>query len=100
MAEVALRPRARADLKEIARYSLKTWGKAQASKYTRAIHQTMKQLAKKPELGRRCDVVHEGLRVYPSGKHLVFYLTTSEGIDVIRVLHERRDLVQVLGAQD
>lgn len=91
MADVALRPKARADVKEIAQYTLTTWGKAQARKYTRAIHQTMKQLARNPELGRRFEAVHKGVRVCPSGKHLIFYLTTDTGIDVVRVLHERRD---------
>ena len=100
VAEVALRPRARADVKEIARYTWRTWGKAQARKYTRTIDQTMKQLATKPELGRRFDAVHEGLRVYPSGSHMIFYLTTSKGIDVVRVLHGRRDTVRTLDVEE
>jgi len=41
---------------------------------------------------RWCDEVYEGLRVYPSGKHLIFYFATDKGTDIIRVLHERMDI--------
>ena len=96
MTEVTLRPKARADLKEIARHTWQTWGEVQAKKYTRAIDETMQQLAKRPQLGRRFDAVHTGIRIYPSGRHIIFYLSSNKGIDVVRVLHERRDLIKAL----
>lgn len=45
-----------------------------------------------PQLGKVRDDLHSGLRVYPAGKHLIFYLEMDDGIDVVRVLHERMDI--------
>ncbi len=92
MPKFALRPRARADLDGIWAYTVETWGLEQAQTYVRALNRAFITLAKKPELGRLYDEVYEGLRVYPSGRHLVFYFVTNNGIDVVRVLHERMDI--------
>ncbi len=92
MPEIALRPKARADLDDIWDYTVEKWGYAQAEKYLRMLNQTFETLADNPELGRIYDEVHEGLRVYPSGRHLIFYFATDDGIDVVRVLHERMDI--------
>ena len=55
-----------------------------------------KTLVKKPALGRFYHEVYEGLRVYPSGKDLIFYFATGTGtgksIDIVRVLHTRMDI--------
>ena len=92
MPEFALRPRACRDLDGIWAYTVQTWGLAQAKTYLRALNRAFKTLAKNPELGRRQDEVYEGLRVYPSGKHLIFFFATEKGIDIVRVLHERMDI--------
>lgn len=92
MPEFALRPRARRDLDGIWDYTVQPWGRVQAKTYLRALNRAFKTLAKNPELGRRYDDVYEGLRVYPSGKHLIFYFATEKGIDIVRVLHERMDI--------
>ena len=89
--EVALRPRARADIKEIARHTLRTWGRTQARRYVRGLDDAMKRLAEHPELGHRCPEVAPELRQQPSGEHLVFYFVTTVAIDVVRVLHKRMD---------
>ena len=96
MPEFALRPKARADLEAIWDYTVGTWGREQAKTYLRALNHTFKSVAKKPELGRIYDEVYEGLRVYPSGKHLIFYFSTENGIDIVRVLHERMDITSHL----
>jgi toxin ParE1/3/4 len=49
-------------------------------------------LADNPELGKCRDELYKGLRVYPSGKHLVFYLIMENGIDVVRILHGSMDV--------
>ncbi len=92
MPKYALRPRARKDLDGIWDYTVVTWGRRQAKTYLRALNRAFKTLAKNPELGRRYDEVYGGLRVYPSGKHLIFYFATDQGIDIVRVLHERMDI--------
>lgn len=92
MAEFELRPKALSDLETIWGYTVDTWDHQQADTYMRTIDETFKTLADNAELGRLYDEVYKGLRVYPSGKHLVFYFATDEGIDVVRVLHERMDI--------
>lgn len=66
MPEVALRPKARADLDDIWDYTVEKWGYAQAEKYLRVLNQNFETLAENPELGRTYDEVYRGLRVYPS----------------------------------
>lgn len=92
MPDIALRPKARADLDSIWDYTVASWGREQAKTYLRELDRTFKFLAKQPGQGRAYDEVREGLRVYPSGKHLIFYLATDRGIDVVRVLHSHMDI--------
>ena len=92
MPEIALRPKARADLDDIWDYTVETWGYEQAETYTRTLNEAFETLAENPELGRIYDEVYKGLRVYPSGRHLIFYFSTDDGIDVVRVLHQRMDV--------
>ena len=89
--KVALRPKARADIKSIARYTIETWGRTQGQLDVRELDRAMQQVAEQPGLGRSCPDIAPGLRVRSSGKHLIFYLTTDETIDVIRILHQRMD---------
>jgi toxin ParE1/3/4 len=35
--------------------------------------------------------VRPDYRKYPSGSHVLFYRLTDDGIDVVRILHERMD---------
>jgi len=94
--EVALRPKACADLDDIWDYTVGTWGYDQAEKYLRNVNGTFQTLAEKPALGRIYDAVYPGLRVYPSGRHLIVYFVTAKGIDVVRVLHDRMDIASHL----
>jgi hypothetical protein len=40
-------------------------------------------------MGRGCDSVSNGLRRFEHGKHVVFYRIVTEGILIVRVLHQR-----------
>lgn len=49
------------------------------------------QLARHPALGQlRPDLV-TGIRFLPVGNYLIFYRESTEGIQVIRILHGARD---------
>lgn len=91
MTEYRLRPKAQSDIEGIWDYSYRTWGVQQANSYLAGLRDVCTELAGNPNLGKSRDDLYKGLRVYPSGKHLVFYLTTGKGIDIVRVLHERMD---------
>jgi len=90
--EYRFRPKARADLDAIWDYTYSNWGAKQARHYLTDIKRVCTQLMRDPKLGKVRDDLHGSLRVYPAGKHLIFYLEIYDGIDVVRVLHERMDI--------
>ena len=92
MPEYRLRPKARRDLDRIWDYSVRTWGGRQARRYLTDIRDVLADLAANSHIGKARGDLFEGLRVYPVGRHLIFYLTTDKGIDVVRILHERMDI--------
>ncbi len=92
MPEYRFRPKVRADLDAIWDCTYSNWGPKQARHYLTDIKRVCTQLMRNPQLGKVRDDLHSGLRVYPAGKHLIFYLEMDDGIDVVRVLHERMDI--------
>lgn len=91
MIDVLLRPQAEADIENIADYTIERWGREQARTYLAALRADIAILS---EFAERYPV-HEqtglGLRRMRSGHHLVFYLVEENAIEIVRVLHERRD---------
>jgi toxin ParE1/3/4 len=49
-------------------------------------------LSRQSKIGRDCSELFPGLRGFPVGNYLIFYLPAKEGIEVVRVLHGARDL--------
>ena len=88
MAIVQFSRRAESDLLNISKYTLDTWGAAQADHYLSEIEACCNRLAVTPMLGRSCDEVSAGLRRMEQGKHVVFYLEQRKGIWISRVLHQ------------
>ncbi len=86
-----LTPRAQTDLDEIWDYTVDRWGFGQAETYTRQVWKDIATVADRPTLGRECPEVRRGYRMYPSGSHVLFYRHAADGIDVVRILHERMD---------
>jgi toxin ParE1/3/4 len=86
-----LKPRAQADLDEIWDYTAERWGQEQAETYTRQLWRNIQAIADQPSLGRGCDEVRAGYRLFPSGSHILLYRLHEDGIEVVRVLHERMD---------
>lgn len=81
--------RAEADLLSIGDYTLRKWGKAQATRYLGELETCCQTLAHNPALGRLCDEVRHGLRRHEHGKHVLFYRQERGGILVSRILHQR-----------
>ena len=81
--------RAEKDLLEITTYTLRAWGKAQASRYLDDLEGCCEMLANNPDLGRRCEEIRPGLRRLEHGRHVIFYRRARTGILVVRVLHQR-----------
>jgi toxin ParE1/3/4 len=77
------------DLREIGKYTLENYGKAQRDKYLNGLKERFELLGNNPNFGRSRDDVKEGYRCSAYGKHIVFY-TVSEGtVEIIGILHER-----------
>lgn len=92
MAEYRLRPKARADIEEIWNYTVNNWGERQARNYVSGLRDACIEIAENPLLGKAREDVLSGVRVYPSGKHLVFYFETEYGAEIARILHQRMDI--------
>ena len=86
-------PRAAQDLRNVAGYTLKTWGRQQRDTYLLAIDRRFSWLAENPNLGKPRPEIKEGYYSYPQGSHVVFYLVREGGIDIIGVPHQRMDVV-------
>ena len=86
-----LSPRAQTDLDDIWDYTQDRWALDQAETYTRQLWKDIAIVANRPSLGKECTEVRPGYRIYPSGSHVLFYRKTSEGINVVRILHEQMD---------
>jgi toxin ParE1/3/4 len=61
-----------------------------------AFREAFRNLAKLPYMGRSQEHRRPNLRSWIVGKYLIFYRPLSDGIEVIRVLHGRRDLDALL----
>lgn len=96
MTRAALSPRAQADLDEIWDFTAKRWGLDQAETYTRLLQGAIETIAAEPTRGRACDDIRAGYRKYPVGSHVLFYRKTEAGTDVVRILHQRMDVIRHL----
>ncbi len=96
MTGYVLSPRAQGDLDEIWDYTEQRWSAAQAERYIRQLQQGIEFVAADPRRGQACDDVRTGYCKYGDGSHVVFYRLTSNGIDVIRILHGSMDFDQHL----
>lgn len=86
-----LTPAARRDLSSIWDFTEERWDVRQAETYVREIEAAILRLAADPHRGRACDEIREGYRRYSIGSHLLFYVEGPDGVDVIRILHQRMD---------
>lgn len=80
------------DLREIGRYTKKTWGIAQARHYREEIKLALEMLGLNPKAGRERDEVAPKLRSFPVAKHIAFYVIRRGGITIVRLLHPGMDV--------
>jgi toxin ParE1/3/4 len=91
MSAYVLSPRARRDLEEIWNYTADRWGEDQADRYVLRLHRAIETIANDPSKGRSCDHLRAGYRRYSAAAHLLFFRAASDGIEVVRVLHQSMD---------
>jgi toxin ParE1/3/4 len=84
-------PEARSDLVEIWRYL--------GARSSRAIARVMQEIRARfqmlvdfPESGIRREELRAGLRSFPVENYVIFYFIIDGGVEIVRVLHGRREI--------
>ncbi len=86
-----------ADLKSIAAYTQRKWGKEQRKIYVRQFDDAFHMLAETPDVGIKCDLIKPGYKKFPNASHLIFYRCLSDDqIEIVRILHKRMDAQEKL----
>jgi len=94
MSSFTLTRRAKADLKSIAKFTEKRWGRTQRYIYIRQFDDTFHMLSDTPEIGKDCDYIKLNYQKFPQGSHIIFYRVTSQtSIQIIRILHKNMDVI-------
>jgi toxin ParE1/3/4 len=66
----------------------------QAETYTRHLWQRIEAVAARPAMGQDCSDIRAGYYKISCGSHFLFYRLIADGIDVVRILHERMDFAR------
>ena len=83
---------AKSDLKSIAAYTQRMWGKEQRRIYLRQFDNSFHMLAETPDVGIKYDFIKLGYKKFPNASHLIFYRCLSDDqIEIVRILHKRMD---------
>lgn len=92
MGTFTLSKKAKADLRSIAAYTQRKWGKNKRRIYLKQFDDSFHLLADSPNLGVSCDYIKNGYRKFPVTSHIIFYRSTPPSqIEIVRVLHKRMD---------
>lgn len=101
MTPFALTRKAVADLRAIAVYTDRRWGRDRRNLYVRQLDDAFRLLAKNPGVGKPCEDILPGYRKFPQGSHVVFY---RDGVDctveIVRILHKSMDVSLALGGRE
>ena len=95
MGTFSITRKAKADLKSIAAYTQRKWGKNQRQIYARQFDDVFHMLSHTPDAGSVCDYIREGYRKFPCSSHIIFYRNLGKDkVDIVRILHKRMDARQ------
>jgi len=89
-----LTQRAKADLRAIARFTEKRWGRTQRNSYIKQFDDTFHLLSDTPSVGKMCGFIRPNYQKFPQGSHIIFYKNISTNrIEIIRILHKNMDVI-------
>ena len=83
---------ARDEFTALGEYSEAHWGAAQAHKYLGRMLDLIDRIADNPMLGRDAELPRPGLRKIRAGSHVIFYTASEDKVEIVRILHESRDI--------
>ncbi len=88
-----LTKRAKEDLRKIARFTEKRWGRDQRFLYIKQFDEVFHLLSKNPSVGKQCEYIKKGYRKFPQSSHIIFYREGEKSkIIIIRILHKNMDV--------
>lgn len=99
MATYRLAAPALADLDTVADYYIVAAGADRAGALIASIVERFRLLSEHPRIGVARPELSPGLRSYaaPGTSYVIFYFPREYGVEVVRVLHGRRDLAPLFG---
>ena len=89
--------RARRDLLHIWNYIAED-NESAADRFIDLMIQHFQLLGRNPHIGRHRDELRAGYRSFPVGQYLIFYRVLEPGIQIMHVMHGRRDIESQFGA--
>jgi len=98
MPQVTRRPLAETDILEIWDY-IADDSLTAADRWVDRLDEQFRVLATQPAMGRARDGLAPGVRSFPFGRYVIFYVPLDDGIDVVRVLHGARDIDAVFNPE-
>lgn len=87
-----LTQRALADLRDIERYSLETWGRPTADKYLDELEAALDRIQADPDILRLEPQLSAGLYFYRVKKHVLVCDVHGKQVTVLAVIHTSMDL--------
>jgi toxin ParE1/3/4 len=91
MAKFELSRAADRDLADIVTYTIRQHGERQADRYLVSLEACFQRLADRPLLARPANRLRPGYRRFEHASHVIFFTIASDGIHIVRVLHQRMD---------
>lgn len=89
--ELDISPAAEAEIAEIWDYTAGEYGLDAADDYAADLDKVMVRLLEFPLMGTDCAHVRKGYRRIRAGSHMIYYIPNRDGIQIMRVMHVRRD---------
>ncbi len=91
---VSLSKAAARDIEDILEHSLVEFGVHQAETYYASLTHCLELLGGNPEMGSAAEDIRPGYRRFPYESHIIFYTIRPEDILVVRILHQRMDVIR------
>ncbi|HEY5254144.1 MAG TPA: type II toxin-antitoxin system RelE/ParE family toxin [Acidobacteriaceae bacterium] len=89
--------RARRDLLQIWNY-IAVDSESSADRFIDMLIQHFHLLERNPYIGRDRDELRAGYRSFPVGQYLIFYRIMGPGVQIMHVMHSKRDIENLFGA--
>jgi toxin ParE1/3/4 len=96
MLDLIITQSARDDLENIAQYTFQNFGALQVNRYMTALFNSLDKLTTLPTIGRARSDLPDGYQMHAVGKHIIIYHVHHSQLIVMRILHERMDILRHL----